>query len=85
MLIKVFATKSYNELKLSSKFSIFQSEIMNDESLASLSKSSIKVFGKCTAEVTKKRLKIILKRFFYEKFDLMLFHNNLKITIQIFS
>ena len=27
-------------------------EIMNDESLASLSKSSTKVFGKCTAEVT---------------------------------
>ncbi|QBA19751.1 hypothetical protein EU348_00645 [Chryseobacterium indologenes] len=44
--------KSYKELKFSSKFSIFQSEIMNDESLAILSKSSTKVFGKCTAEVT---------------------------------
>ncbi len=28
---------------------------MNDESLASLSKSSTKVFGKCTAELTLRR------------------------------
>lgn len=32
-------------------------EIMNDESLAISSKSSIKVFGKCTSEVTNYFLK----------------------------